>query len=65
LVPSIDSPSLYRGTSHLGHTSKSLYSCPCYNMKSLEHAWIFSTSRPMGQIICLVKYVFFGNSFFF
>ena len=62
LVPSFDGPSLYRGVSYLGHLSKSLYFSPC--MQSLEHAWIFSTSRPMGQIICLAKYVFSGNSFF-
>ena len=64
LVPSSDGPSFYRGASHLGHLSKSLYFSPWYNMQSLEHAWIFSTSRPMGQIICLAKYVFSGNSFF-
>ena len=48
LVPSSDGSSLYRGASHLEHLSKSLYFSPRYNMQSLEHAWIFSTSRPMG-----------------
>ena len=64
LVPSFDGPSLYHGASHLGHLSKSLYFSPWYNMQSLKHVWIFLTSRPMGQIICLAKYVFSGNFFF-
>jgi hypothetical protein len=64
LIPSFDGSCLYRGALHLGHASKSLYLSPRYNMQSLEHAWIFSTLRPLGRSFVWLGMSFSVNLFF-
>jgi hypothetical protein len=49
--------------SHTGHASNFSYSLPRYRIQSLEHACIFSTSKPKGQTTLLASYVDAGNSF--
>ena len=47
------------------HASKSLYLSLRHNMQLLVHAQIFIASRPIGQIICLARYIFSSNSLWF
>jgi hypothetical protein len=46
---------LNRSSPQIGHFSRSSYSSPRYRMQSFFHAWIFSTSKPNGQIICFAS----------
>jgi hypothetical protein len=46
---------LNQSSPQIGHFSRSPYSSPRYRMQSFLHAWIFSTSKPSGQIICFAS----------
>jgi hypothetical protein len=46
---------LNKSSPQIGHFLRSSYSGPRYRMQSFLHAWIFSTFKPSGQIICFAS----------
>jgi hypothetical protein len=53
---------LNQSSPQIGHFLRSSYSGPRYRMQSFLHTWIFSTSKPSGQIICFASKTVLGTA---